>query len=184
MKIPLRSGGKRAVLSTERAALSSKRAVLGVLLLALLATGCDRGDHPGQLGRSAPEFALDDGQHTLDLRSLRGHVVLLNFWATWCAPCIAEMPSLEALQQQLPQIKVVAVDTQDDVANYRAYLRRRPLPFFSVFDAASHSNALYGTYRFPETYLIDKNGIIRRKFIGPQDWTSPEILDSLRKLAG
>ncbi len=161
-----------------------KRAACGALLLTLLATGCDRGEHPEQLGRTAPQFSLDDGQHAVDLRSLRGQVVLLNFWATWCAPCLAEMPSLEAMQQQLPQVKVIAVDTEDDVANYRAYLQRRPLPLFSVFDATSQSNALYGTHRFPETYLIDKNGVIRRKFIGPQDWTSPEILDSLRKLAG
>ena len=161
-----------------------ERVAFGILLLTLLATGCDRGDHPGQLGVSAPEFALNDGQHSIDLRSLRGQVVLLNFWATWCAPCIAEMPSLEAMQQQLPQVKVVAVDTEDDLANYRAYLERRPLPLFSVFDSASRSNALYGTHRFPESYLIDKNGVIRRKFIGPQDWTSPEIMDSLRKLAG
>lgn len=163
---------------------SGRQLAFRALLLTLLAAGCDRGDHPGQLGGSAPEFALDDGQHAVDLHSLRGQVVLLNFWATWCAPCLAEMPSLEAMQRQLPQVKVVAVDTEDDLANYRAYLERRPLPLFSVFDAGSHSNALYGTHRFPESYLIDKNGVIRRKFIGPQDWTSPEIMDSLRKLAG
>lgn len=160
-----------------------KRLALGALLLTLLAAGCDRGDRPGQLGGRAPQFSLDDGQHAVDLQSLRGQVVLLNFWATWCAPCIAEMPSLEAMQKLLPQVKVVAVDTEDDLANYRAYLERRPLPLFSVFDSASRSNALYGTHRFPESYLIDKDGVIRRKFIGPQDWTSPEILDSLRKLA-
>ncbi len=170
MKFLPRSGGKRVA--------------FGALLLTLFATGCDRGEHPGQLGRVAPDFTLDDGQHAVSLHSLRGNVVLLNFWATWCAPCIAEMPSLEAMQQQLPQVKVIAVDTDDDLANYRAYLQRRPLPLFSVFDSASRSNALYGTHRYPETYLIDRDGVIRRKFIGPQDWTSPEILDSLRKLAG
>ena len=158
---------------------------VATLLLALLApAGCDRGEHPGQLGRTAPGFALNDGQSTVDLQGLRGHVVLLNFWATWCAPCITELPSLEALQQQLPQVRVVAVDTEDDAANYHAFLQRRPVPLLTVFDAASRSNALYGTFRFPESYLIDKNGVIRRKFIGPQDWTSPEMLDSLRKLAG
>ena len=160
------------------------QALCAGLLLPLLAAGCDRGEHPGQLGRSAPTFAVNDGEHNVDLGSLRGHVVLLNFWATWCAPCLTEMPSLEALQQQLPQVRVVAIDTEDDAANYHTFLARRPLPFFTVFDAGSRSNALYGTFRFPESYLIDKEGVIRRKFIGPQDWTSPEILDSLRKLAG
>ncbi len=160
-----------------------RRAVCAAALLALLATGCDRGDHPGQLGRSAPEFTLNDGQHAVDLQALRGQVVLLNFWATWCAPCIAEMPSLEAMQQELPQVKVVAVDTDDDIANYRTYLQRRPVPFLTVFDAAGRSNLMYGTFRFPESYLIDKHGVIRRKFISSQDWTSPEIEDFMRKLA-
>ena len=163
---------------------SRTRTACLALLLPLLAAGCDRGTHPGQLGQTAPEFALNDGVQAVDLRAMRGQVVLLNFWATWCAPCIAEMPSLEAMQRALPQVKVLAVDTEDDATNYRAYLQRRPIPLLTVYDAGSRSNALYGTFRFPESYLIDKNGVIRRKFIGPQDWTSPEILDSLRKLAG
>lgn len=160
------------------------RASFAALLLPLLAAGCDRGSHPGQLGQVAPQFALNDGVQSVDLKAFRGQVVLLNFWATWCAPCITELPSLEAMQQALPQVKVVAVDTEDDATNYRAYLQRRPIPLLTVYDAGSRSNALYGTFRFPESYLIDKNGVIRRKFIGPQDWTSPEIMDSMRKLAG
>lgn len=158
--------------------------VAGALLLLSLAAGCDRGGHPGQLGKVAPVFALDDGQHAVDLHSLRGQVVVLNFWATWCAPCIAEMPSLEALQQELPQVKVVAVATDEDKASYDEYLQRRPVPLLTVFDASQRSNVMYGTFRFPETYVIDKAGVIRRKFIGPQDWTSPEIVAELRKLAG
>ncbi len=148
----------------------------------LLAAGCDRETRPGQLGEPAPDFALNDGQHRVDLRALRGQVVLLNFWATWCAPCLVELPSLEAMQQQMPQVKVVAVDTEDDLANYQTFLARRPPALFTIFDAGSRSNALYGTFRFPESYLIDKKGVIRRKFISSQDWTSPEIEDMMRKL--
>lgn len=153
------------------------------IAVVLLATGCDRGDHPGQIDRVAPQFSLNDGQHAVDLRGLRGQVVLLNFWATWCAPCIEEMPSLEALQQALPQVKVVAVATDEDAASYQAYMGRRAIPLFTVFDASQSSNTLYGTFRFPESYVIDKGGVIRRKYVGPQDWTSPEIVNSLRKLA-
>ncbi len=158
----------------------------GTLLLAVtaLASGCDRGDHPGQLDKKAPLFALNDGQHAVNLEQLRGQVVVLNFWATWCAPCIEELPSLEALQQALPQVKIVAVATDEDAASYQAFLQRRPVPLLTVFDASQTSNLKYGTFRFPETYIIDKQGLIRRKFIGPQDWTSPEIVDELRKLAG
>lgn len=166
--------------------LTSLRPVLraSVLLgVGLLASGCDRGDRPDQLGRPAPVFALNDGQHAVSLASLRGHVVLLNFWASWCAPCLAEMPSLEALQQQVPEVKVVGVAFDEDAATYQAYLARRPVSFLSVLDAAGTVHSQFGTFRPPETYVIDKNGVIRRKFIGAQDWTSPEIVATLRQLA-
>ena len=162
------------------------RAWLGSVALssALVLAGCDRGDHPEQLGRPAPMIAVNDGQRAVDLHSLRGQVVVLNFWASWCAPCIAEMPSLEALQQQLPQVKVIGVAFDEDPAAYSAYLARHPVTFLSVLDEQGTAHASFGTFRPPETYVIDKAGIIRRKFIGAQDWTSPEIVAALRKLAG
>lgn len=152
--------------------------------LLVLGVGCDRGDHPQRLNQPAPLFALNDGQHSVDLGQMRGQVVLLNFWATWCAPCIEEMPSLEALHREMPEVEIVGVATDGDPAAYSRFLQRRPLPYLTVLDSAGSSNAKYGTFRFPETYLIDKRGVIRRKFIGPQDWTSPDIVDTLRKLAG
>lgn len=155
-------------------------AALGLALFAT--TGCDRGTRPDQLGRPAPNFALNDGQHTLTSADLRGHVTVLNFWASWCAPCIVEMPSLEALQQQLPEVKVIGVAFDEDAPTYQAYLQRRPLPFFTVLDTTGATHASFGTFRPPETYILDKHGIIRRKFIGAQDWTSPEIVASLRQL--
>ena len=175
MKFRFRHAPRRAV-----------RRGAGALLLVLagLVAGCDRGDHPEQLGRQAPLFALNDGQHAVDLRHLRGQVVVLNFWATWCAPCLEELPSLEDLQQQLPQVRVVAVAFDENQTSYQHYLDRHPVSLFTVLDARASANSLYGTFRPPETYVIDKQGVIRRKFIGPQDWTSPEIVDELRKLAG
>ncbi len=129
-------------------------------------------------------IAVNDGQHAVNLQNLRGQVVVLNFWASWCAPCLTEMPSLEALQQQLPQVKVIGVAFDEDQATYQAYLTRHPMSFLSVLDAGGSAHASFGTFRPPETYVIDKAGIIRRKFIGAQDWTSPEIIASLQKLAG
>jgi len=147
--------------------------------------GCDRGDHPGQLDKPAPVFAISDGQHSVDLAKLRGHVVLVNFWATWCAPCIEELPSLELMQQELPQVQVVAIDSLDSLSSYQSFLARRPVHLLTVFDAKPTplSSSLYGTVAYPETYVIDKNGVVRRKLVGPQDWTSPEIVEYLRKLA-
>lgn len=150
----------------------------------LAATGCDRGDHPGQLGQAAPLFTVTDGKSTVDLAKLRGKVVVLNFWASWCAPCLEELPSLNAMQHQLPQVQVVGISIDEDRSAYSAFLKRHPSDFVTVQDAAWQSNKLYGSYRPPETYVIDKTGMIRRKFIGPQDWTSPEITRFLRQLAG
>lgn len=154
-----------------------------MLMLAGAVAGCDRGSHPGQLGQAAPVFTLDDGAQSVDLARLRGHVVVLNFWATWCPPCIEELPSLTAMQQELPQIQVVAVSTDEDEAAYKNFQARYPLHLLSVRDGQQKVSAMYESFRWPETYVIDKNGIVRRKFIGAQDWTSPEIIDFLRKLA-
>jgi cytochrome c biogenesis protein CcmG/thiol:disulfide interchange protein DsbE len=130
----------------------------------------------------APAFTVTDGSRTVNLANYRGRVVVLNFWATWCAPCIEELPSLTALQQRMPHIQVLAVSTDDDPAAYRRFLAQHPLSLLTVEDREQHANALYGTFRYPETYIIDPNGVIRRKFIGAQNWTSPEILAYLGQL--
>jgi thiol-disulfide isomerase/thioredoxin len=164
--------------------LSTKRCIAAAALLAVaVAAGCDRGDHPEQINRRAPEFAVNDGQRSVDLSHYRGRVVVLNFWASWCAPCLEELPTLEQLQQQLPGVQILAISTDDDPAAYQRFLVAHGVTLLTVRDAAQHSNSLYGTFRYPETYVIDKSGIIRRKFIGPQDWTSPEIVNYLKKLS-
>jgi peroxiredoxin len=156
------------------------RAVLPLALLAML--GCDRNNRPQQLGTPAPQFTVSDAQHNVSLAQFRGQVVLLNFWASWCAPCLEELPSLEALHHQMPALQVVGISIDDDTAAYQQFLTLHRVDFLTVDDTAQKSNALFGTYRPPETYVIDKQGIIRRKFIGPQDWTSPEIVNFLKKL--
>ncbi len=152
-------------------------------MAAVLLAGCDRGDHPGQLGQVAPTFSLNDGSQSVDLEKLRGKVIVLNFWASWCLPCVQELPSLTALQQQMPEAKVVTISMDEDAEAYRNFLRRYHVELLSLLDGPNGVNVKYNTYRPPETYIIDKGGMVRRKFIGPQDWTSPEILKFLRKLA-
>jgi cytochrome c biogenesis protein CcmG/thiol:disulfide interchange protein DsbE len=153
------------------------------LLLSLLTVaGCDRGDHPRALGRPAPDFTVSDGTQSVHLADYRGKIVLLNFWATWCAPCIEELPSLQALHQELPQVVVIAVSVDEDPDAYRHFLKVHPLNLLTVEDTGRHVNALYGTSLFPESYVIDRNGIIRRKFVNAQDWTNPEIVNYLSHL--
>ncbi len=147
-----------------------------------LAVGCDRGDHPKELGRPAPDFTVSDSSKTIRLADYRGKVVLVNFWATWCAPCIEELPSLEALQKQMPQVVVIAISIDDDLDAYHRFLTDHEVTLLTVNDPQQHVNTLYGTHLFPETYVVDGGGYIRRKFISAQDWTSPEVVNYLKHL--
>ena len=153
-----------------------------IVMLGLLCTGCDRGDHPENIGKPAPSFVLSDGVQTVDMGKLRGRIVVLNLWATFCAPCVEELPSLLTLQQKMPALAVVAVSTDQDDALYRKFLVRHKVDVLTVRDADQKVNQMYGTVQIPETYIIDQKGNIRRKFIGAQDWTSAEITDYLTKL--
>jgi cytochrome c biogenesis protein CcmG, thiol:disulfide interchange protein DsbE len=148
----------------------------------LLFTGCDRGDHPGQIGTTAPSFSITDSDRTVRLADYKGKVVILNFWASWCAPCLEEFPSLIQLQRNMPRVVVLAVSFHDDEDSYKTYIHDNHIDLLTVFDKTEKSNLAYGTTRPPETYIIDKNGVIRRKFIGPADWNSPEIITYLNKL--
>ncbi len=158
--------------------------LLFILFAALVLTGgCDRGEHPGQIGTKAPQFTINSHDQTLRLADYRGRIVVLNFWASWCAPCIEEFPSMVVLQQQMPQIAVVAISFNDEYNAYKAFVAENHLSSLTtIFDTTQKSNLAFGTTRPPETYIIDRKGIIRRKFIGPQNWTSPEIESYLRSL--
>ncbi|MEO6815521.1 MAG: TlpA disulfide reductase family protein [Edaphobacter sp.] len=154
----------------------------GVVLGMLLVAGCDRGSHPHQLGTPAPEFKVSDGVQTINLSKYRGHTVILNLWATWCPPCLDELPTLIQLQQKMPNVVVIAISEDQDDAVYRNFLVQHHINFLTVRDPSMRINKLYGTVQIPESYVIDKNGMIRRKFVSEQDWTSPEILGYLKNL--
>ena len=152
--------------------------MLGLLLVA----GCDRGSHPTNIGKPAPQFVIGDGTRTVDLGKLRGRVVVLNLWATWCAPCIEELPSLLELQKRMPNIEIVAISMDQDPDVYQRFLVQHHVNLFTIRDEDQRVNALYGTVQIPETYIIDRRGILRRKFIGAQNWTSPDIISYLTKM--
>lgn len=158
-----------------------------ILALALgfisLIGACRRGSQPARIGSSAPDFSIADSGRTVTLSQFRGKPVVLNFWATWCPPCVEEIPSLVALQKQLgDKVVILAVSTDVDEDAYRKFTRQRMQGLLTVRDPKHVSNTLYGTFAFPETYVIDRQGVIRRKFIGAQDWDSPEIRNYLKSL--
>nr|WP_252263589.1 TlpA disulfide reductase family protein [Paracidobacterium acidisoli] len=156
---------------------------MSLALLFAAASGCNRGDHPIQVGEAAPAFTIHDGSQNVSLSQYRGKTVVLNFWASWCPPCLEEFPSLMQLQRQMPGIVVLAVSFDQDADAYRQYLADNHIDnLVTALDLSQKSNLAYGTTRPPETYIIDAHGVIRRKFIGPQDWTSPEIVNYLQRL--
>jgi len=127
---------------------------------------------------------VQDSDHAVTLSQLKGQIVVLNFWATWCPPCIEEMPSLVQMQQRMKAkgIIVLAVSVDADGGAYRQFLKDHNVNLLSVRDPDQKSNGLYGTSKFPETYIIDRDGVIRRKFIGAVDWTEPDVIEYLGKL--
>ncbi len=150
------------------------------MVLALV--GC-KNSQPAQIGTQAPDFTVADGQKTVSLSQFRGKTVVLNFWATWCGPCVQEVPSIVALQKQMgDKVVILAVSTDVDEDAYKNFTEKRMSGLLTVRDGDRKSSTLYGTFAYPETFVIDKDGVIRRKFIGPQEWTSPEIVDYLNKL--
>jgi peroxiredoxin len=153
-----------------------------LLLLALSA--CYTGSRPPHIGSNAPEFTVQDGQNKITLSQYRGQVVVLNFWATWCPPCIEELPSLVEMQRRMKAkgVIVLAVSVDVDESAYRRFVKDHNVNLLTVRDPDQKSPGLYGTHLFPETYIVDRNGVMRRKFIGAVDWTEPEIVDFLGKL--
>ncbi|MGA9529664.1 MAG: TlpA disulfide reductase family protein [Terriglobales bacterium] len=163
------------------------RTLLVIGLLAAIAgffPACYSGNHPARIGSNAPDFTVQDSDHTVTLSQFRGQVVVLNFWATWCPPCIDETPAMVRMQAMMKDkgVTVLAVSIDADDAAYHKFLKDYNVNMVTVRDEARKASSLYGTFGWPETYIIDRNGIIRRKFIGAVNWTNPEITDYLSKL--
>lgn len=165
--------------------MKSPRVSIPVLFAFILAgcLGCNDQPKLRLIGSTAPDFTVKDSDRTVRLQDLRGKIVVLNFWTTWCEPCIIEMPSLARLQKQMgSKVTVLAVSTDDDNDAYHKFLKKYGIEFLTVNDQEKKSAEIYGTTGQPETFIIDPSGKLRRKFIGPVNWTSPEIVDYLEKL--
>ena len=162
-----------------------RRWIWGVLILAVLA-GCSKKEVPAVEGNPAPDFTLNDlSGRPVQLSSLKGKVVLLNFWATWCPPCREEIPSMVRLNQAMQgkpfQMLAVSIDEGGKGAVQEFY-RKGGVTLPTLLDSDGKVAGRYGTYRVPETFLIDAKGIIVKKVIGPMDWSSPEVLAALQRL--
>lgn len=149
------------------------------LMSVLLSTGCDRGSHPRELGKMAPAFSLHNDSKTISLSQYHGKVVLLNFWASWCAPCVEEVPSLMELHNRLPELVIIGISMDSDATAYRNFLAEHHIDFLTIRDPSEETMHRYGTVQIPESYLVDRSGHIIRKYISAQDWTNPEIVGTV-----
>ena len=129
--------------------------------------------------RQNADFTLSDLRGKVwTLRELRGKVVLVNFWATWCPPCVEETPSLIELNKRISNRNgvVLGVSVDEDDAAYQKFIQEHGINFPTSRDGSKKSAQDYGTVMYPETYIIDRHGKIARKVIGPQDWNSAEMV--------
>lgn len=138
-----------------------------------------------RVGDKAPAFSVrTESGKTITPTSFGGKLLVLNFWATWCQPCVAEVPSLEAFQREFgPQgivVLGVSVDTKPEL--YDRFLNRFNVTFETSRDPEWDIAARYGTFQLPETYIIDSSGRVVQKIIAAQDWMNPKWLESVKKL--
>lgn len=146
---------------------------------------------PVEVGSSAPDFTarrVDGTQQIRKLADYKGKVMVLNIWATWCQPCVVEMPTIEQLRRQVPDsdLKIVAVSIDDFVGadSVRAFAKNLNLSFEILLDSLHHIDRDYLTTGYPETFVIARDGTIRKKWIGPDNWASDANLALIRELLG
>ncbi len=165
-----------------------------ILLTLLLLSGCDNSTPDQSLkavsseSKVATDFTLMNMQgEPVSLSQYRGKVVILNFWATWCPPCREEMPSMERLYQKYKDqgLVILAVSTDENGKKVVGqFLQKTPYSFPILLDSDSVAQNAYGVFRFPESFIIDRNGIVVKKIIGGRDWMSEstfKLMDLLLK---
>ena len=136
-------------------------------------------------GDNAPEFSIRAGDgKEYSLHNFGGKLLLLNFWASWCGPCVQEIPALNAMSRALaPQgLVILGVSVDKDEKAYKDFLGRLPLAYPSGRDAEQKINLQYGTVQFPESYLIDSKGRVIEKFVSVQAWASPQMISHVGSL--
>jgi peroxiredoxin len=169
-----------------------KTNLLKLLVLAIIVAGAiflaleSRPPRPPQPGDAAPDFTLPTlTEQPVSLRNYRGNVVIVNFWATWCPPCLEEIPSLKEFAERLRglRVTVIGVSVDQDRPALERFVAHAQLPFPIARDPDQAVASRYGTFKFPESYVIDSEGRIAQKIIGAIDWQDPRIISFVSKLA-
>lgn len=151
-------------------------------ILVLFAMPSYRQGEASIAGKAEEDFPLELSGKAIHLSDLKGKVVVLNFWASWCPPCIEETPALNRLQKYIESRNgmVLGISADEDDDAYRKFLPKESVVFPTYRDpgvrgSSSPIAVKYGTTVYPETYVIDRHGKLARKFIGMQQWDSPDM---------
>jgi len=150
--------------------------------LSLLTASCGEGPQVATVGNPAPDFTLSDRSGTnWTLSELKGQVVFVNFWATWCPPCREEMPSMQRLYEKLPpdKFKMLAILNRDAPSMADVFMKNISVTMPVLDDQNNAVGSRFGLTGLPETYIVDKQGVLREKFIGPAQWDSPQFMQML-----
>jgi cytochrome c biogenesis protein CcmG, thiol:disulfide interchange protein DsbE len=153
-------------------------------LLFLFARPDYRQGEPSLRGRPARDFTFTREGKPAHLSDFRGKVVLLNFWATWCPPCVDETQSLNQLQRRIAPLggTVLGVSVDEDPTAYENFLKMYNITFPTYRDPSKQISLSYGTTMYPDTYIITRSGRLDRKIVGAQDWTSPDLTAYINSL--
>jgi len=157
--------------------------VLGVSLAWVVKGSLD--DHIVRIGDTAPSFTVKtETGRTITPANFGGKLLVLNFWASWCQPCLQEVPSLEVFSRQFaPEgVVVLGVSVDKNENLYRQFLKQFPVTFQVARDPSWDIAANYGTFQLPETYIIDSSGKVVQKVIAAQNWMNPEFVQSIKKM--
>ena len=161
-------------------------ALLGVTLLVLIVVIADSmREKLTVVGDAAPDFsARTDSGLTVSPTNFGGKVLVVNFWATWCAPCIRELPSLDQFSRSLRDsgVVVLGVSVDRNERTYRNFLNRVRVSFQTMRDPEARISGSFGSYRYPESYVIDANGKVVQKIIGDTDWTDENLVRFVKSL--
>ncbi len=162
----------------------------GILVFVFLIAGCENIAGLNQakrmeIGKPAPDFVLQDADgKTWKLSELKGTVVFVNFWATWCKPCREEIPSMEAMNKAMAgkNFQMLAIIFNDDLQLAESFARNLGATFPILADPGPEVTDAYMITGVPETFLIDADGILRHKLIGPYNWDTEEMKNMVLKL--
>lgn len=162
------------------------RFLLLLIPFLLFGAACSKRSPVVEPGQAAPDFAMHDmAGNLVRLADLQGTVVLLNFWATWCPPCRDEVPSLVRLNAIMGgsgfRLLTVSIDG-GGAATVESYFRMTGYRLPTIPDPDGRLAKLYGVTGIPETFILDRNGMVRKKIVGPIDWDSPDVVAYLLKL--